>query len=50
MKFLFSIYENNARFIIEILNDIVYVMRNILPWWRRQMDTFSALLAICAGN
>ena len=20
------------------------------PWWRHQMDTFSALLAICAGN
>ena len=22
----------------------------ILSWWRHQMDTFSALLAICAGN
>ena len=21
-----------------------------IPWWRRQMETFSALLAICAGN
>ena len=21
-----------------------------LPWWRHQMKTFSALLAICAGN
>ena len=20
------------------------------PWWRHQMKTFSALLAICAGN
>ena len=20
------------------------------PWWRHQMDTFSELLAICAGN
>ena len=20
------------------------------PWWRHQMETFSALLAICAGN
>ena len=20
------------------------------PWWRRQMETFSALLALCAGN
>ena len=22
----------------------------VLPWWRHQMETFSALLAICAGN
>ena len=22
----------------------------ILPWWRHQMETFSALLALCAGN
>ena len=21
-----------------------------LPWWRHQMETFSALLALCAGN
>ena len=23
---------------------------NILTWWRHQMETFSALLALCAGN
>ena len=23
---------------------------NNYPWWRHQMETFSALLAICAGN
>ena len=23
---------------------------NTVPWWRHQMETFSALLAICAGN
>ena len=22
----------------------------MIPWWRHQMETFSALLAICAGN
>ena len=22
----------------------------VIPWWRHQMETFSALLAICAGN
>ena len=25
-------------------------MQDKLPWWRHQMETFSALLAICAGN
>ena len=23
---------------------------NLFPWWRHQMEAFSALLAICAGN
>ena len=29
-----------------------YTMRSVSykPWWRHQMETFSALLAICAGN
>ena len=22
----------------------------LIPWWRHQMETFSALLAFCAGN
>ena len=26
------------------------VIQSNLPWWRHQMETFSALLAICAGN
>ena len=25
-------------------------VKDSLPWWRHQMETFSALLAICAGN
>ena len=25
-------------------------LKNRLTWWRHQMETFSALLAICAGN
>ena len=24
--------------------------KNVCPWWRHQMETFSALLALCAGN
>ena len=27
---------------------VYYQMEN--PWWRHQMKTFSALLALCAGN
>ena len=27
---------------------LLYVL--IIPWWRHQMEIFSALLAICAGN
>ena len=25
-------------------------MYYMYPWWRHQMENFSALLAICAGN
>ena len=28
----------------------VYCLRQQNTWWRHQMETFSALLAICAGN
>ena len=31
----------------DVLNGTFY---SGLPWWRHQMETFSALLAICAGN
>ena len=27
-----------------------YILWIFYPWWRHQMETFSALLAICAGN
>ena len=27
---------------------VCYIL--VVPWWRHQMETFSALLAICAGN
>ena len=31
---------------------VVQYLQNVLtcPWWRHQIETFSALLAICAGN
>ena len=28
----------------------IYILRQTHAWWRHQMETFSALLAICAGN
>ena len=33
--------------------NITYVSRQlpaVIPWWRHQMETFSTLLAFCAGN
>ena len=30
--------------------DIRKVHDDVMTWWRYQMETFSALLAICAGN
>ena len=29
---------------------LLYCQRAVMPWWRHQMETFSALLAFCAGN
>ena len=26
------------------------ICSNAISWWRHQMETFSALLALCAGN
>ena len=34
----------------EHLLDVNNIVSGRLPWWRHQMETFSALLAICAGN
>ena len=28
----------------------IYLAPSLYPWWRHQMETFSALLALCAGN
>ena len=33
-----------------ILLYTLYTERRKHPWWRHQMETFSALLALCAGN
>ena len=33
-----------------IVQSCVFGCLDMFPWWRHQMETFSALLAICAGN
>ena len=32
------------------IRDIITLSHPNFPWWRHQLETFSALLAICAGN
>ena len=32
------------------ISDDVIVYPQLNPWWRHQMETFSALLAFCVGN
>ena len=34
----------------EVSRCIADIEGTYVPWWRHQMETFSALLAICAGN
>ena len=34
----------------DLLSFISFSTRSIVSWWRHQMKTFSALLALCAGN
>ena len=40
-----------ARSILLVLGDITTIVQlQPLSWWRHQLETFSALLALCAGN
>ena len=41
--------EGSNSFYADILGKIVK-LHLYLSWWRHQMETFSELLAICAGN
>ena len=34
----------------ETENEFILVQHAAVAWWRHQMETFSALLALCAGN
>ena len=33
-----------------IYRDPIWTTKTYAPWWRHQMEPFSALLALCAGN
>ena len=46
-------------YVIKKANNLLSILRGLSsasihrftpPWWRHQMETFSALLALCAGN
>ena len=46
---LSEIWVQNYRNMYELCLVTPYQLNHI-PWWSHQMETFSALLAICAGN
>ena len=33
-----------------ICSSLQWALQTVISWWRHEMETFSALLAICAGN
>ena len=39
-----------AQTTLVVLASIMIVISKPITWWRHQMETFSAVLAICAGN
>ena len=45
-----QICQSNLKSIVAFANKTVKPGTFALPWWRHQMETFSALLALCAGN
>ena len=54
---LYNLYGLDDRGDIHVfvaINDVVYPFAtgwfHLWAWWRHQMETFSALLAICVGN
>ena len=47
--------KHNELSLLKFINDLwifltLYSCNSWSPWWRHQMETFSALLALCAGN
>ena len=49
--FIFKVQSKNCFWNLIFDGNWCYWFRKIvIPWWRHQMETFSALLAICAEN
>ena len=46
----FCYLENSYSVSFPILHAMEHVILVAISWWRHQMATFSALLALCAGN
>ena len=49
----FAVLSHPDEFFCRIYEHFAYINTCTLPataWWRHQMETFSVLLAICAGN
>ena len=45
-----SLLSPNAPNVYEAWVMFASIFKSLISWWRHQMETFSALLAICAGN
>ena len=50
IKCIFHPGHSQFDFDLFLFADIDILFSWWIPWWRHQMETFSALLAICAGN
>ena len=48
--YLRKIYRSRSKLFSTKLCYIIVASWHHMAWWRHQMETFSALLAICAGN
>ena len=49
-KILMELKHWTLYFMMNILHQSAFCIIGSSPWWRHQMETFSALLAICVGN
>ena len=43
-------WSTSNQFDVPVQHCLLWGAGRLRPWWRHQMETFSALLALCAGN